>query len=761
MKILFTLHQFFPNHYTGTERLVLNLSKQMQRMGHSVKVLTYGITESNGIKKTGDFLIKEYEFQGIPVTSIRHEIIPDDLSFTVFDYTVAEVLENIFSSEVFDIIHICHPMRAGSIIKVANKRCIPTVLTLTDFWLMCPMGIAVTQKGELCVSPEKGNKCSKECYKAMGKGKLIQRYNDASEFIQSATCVVSATYFLKHMYESNNLSNDIKLIRFGKDYANVKHNSRKYSDKSDITFGFLSTLLPHKGAHVLLNAFNKVKMNNIKLKIYGHYFNEADYYNMLKSSVKDNRVEFCGSYNYEEMPKILDEIDILVVPSIWWENSPLILLRALAHNVPAIVSDLGGMTELINDGENGFVFEAGNVQSLAEVLRKIGEDPTILNEMKARIRHPPRIEEEAFEYERIYHKIKHFRHLEAPLSNTKNSDDVPLPKHITIANTYKCNLKCIMCFKKFESNTPYMQLPSMDDELINKIINELFPHIKTFSLTVSGEPLVDENYKKFVGAANKFDVKLKLVTNATLLNNLKTIRDILEVSETIDISLDGLDNIYESIRIGSKFNIIEKNIKLLINIRDELDLSDKVQIGLDVVLMKSNVKQLPDVLLFASNIGIDYVNATQLIVMDKTLSDECLINHKMLYNEIYDRSIFIVQTKKFKCLLPPKFNIDENISINEGINGKQVNIIKKKEVYCPFIYEQSWIMVNGDVVPCCNMSTIMGNIKKNSFKEIWNNNYYYKLRNSFKTGNVPESCEKCYLINQFVDSDKAKFNRID
>ena len=134
MKILFTLHQFFPNHYTGTERLVLNLSKQMQRMGHSVKVLTYGVTESNGFKKRGDFLIKEYEFQGIPVTSIRHEIIPDDIGFAVFDDAMAEVLENLFSSEVFDIIHICHPMRAGSIIKVANNRGIPTVLTLTDFW---------------------------------------------------------------------------------------------------------------------------------------------------------------------------------------------------------------------------------------------------------------------------------------------------------------------------------------------------------------------------------------------------------------------------------------------------------------------------------------------------------------------------------------------------------------------------------------------------------------------------------------------------
>ena len=402
MRILFALHQFFPNHYTGTERLVLNLCKQMQRLGHTVKVLTYGITDNDGFKQNGDFLIKEYEFQGVPVISIKHRIIPQDVGFTIFNSEMEKVLENIFSKEELNILHICHPMRIGSILRVAEKRQIPTVLTLTDFWLMCPKGIAVTQKGVLCNTPEKGQKCITECYGNIWKDRLLQRADDAYEYFQSVNCIVSATNFLKQMFEFNNFSSDIKLIRFGKDYANVRRNSRKYSEKSEIIFGFLSTLLPHKGAHVLLNAFNEAKINNIKIKIYGHYFNEVDYYNTLKSSVKDERVEFCGSYNYEEMPKILDEIDILVVPSIWWENSPLILLRALAHNVPAIVSDLGGMTEVINDGENGFVFEAGNAHSLAEILRKIGEDPTTLNDMKARIRHPPRIEEEAFEYEKLY-----------------------------------------------------------------------------------------------------------------------------------------------------------------------------------------------------------------------------------------------------------------------------------------------------------------------------------------------------------------------
>lgn len=402
MRILFVVHQFFPKHYTGTERLVLNLSKQMQRMGYYVKVLTYGITEDEGFRQVGNFLIKEYEFQGVPVISIRHKIIPQDVSFTIFDKNIEKILGKICSNEKFDIIHVFHPMRVGSIIRVAKHINIPIVLTLTDFWLMCPRGIAVTPKGELCHTPENGLKCVRECYGNLWRSKIIQRYNDANDAFQTVDCVVFTTNFLKQIYELNNFSTHAKLIRFGKDYRNVRHNMREYSENSEITLGFLSTLMPHKGAHVLLEAYNKANMENIRLKIYGDYFGEKDYYNRLKKMVKNKNVEFCGKYHYEEMPDILDELDMVVVPSIWWENTPLVLLRALAHNVPSIVSNLGGLTEVVKDGENGFTFEAGSAESLAEVLRKIGENPSILNELKTKIHHPPRIEEEAFEYEKIY-----------------------------------------------------------------------------------------------------------------------------------------------------------------------------------------------------------------------------------------------------------------------------------------------------------------------------------------------------------------------
>jgi glycosyltransferase involved in cell wall biosynthesis len=406
MRILFAVHQFFPKHYTGTERLVLNLCKQMRRMGHYVEVLTYSMTAEDGFKRHGDLLVNEYEYQGIPVISIKHAIMPDEVSFPVFDDGINEILDGMVARRHYDIVHVCHPMRVGSVIRSAKRCNIPVVLTLTDFWLMCPKGIAVAQNGELCLSSDNGTRCVKDCFGPMWQDRLKQRFNDTKEVFKSVDCVTAATNFMQAVFKTNNFTSAVKLIRFGTDYIDVRENKNTYSPGSNITIGFLSTLLPHKGAHVLLEAFNMARVDNIKLKIYGDYFGETDYFNSLKEMAKDGgKVEFCGAYKYEEISDIMGGIDLSILPSLWWENSPLILLSSLSHRVPAIVSDLSGMTEIIKDGENGFTFPAGSTKDLAKVLQKIGRDPAILNELKANISRPPRIEEEAFEYEKIYNAL--------------------------------------------------------------------------------------------------------------------------------------------------------------------------------------------------------------------------------------------------------------------------------------------------------------------------------------------------------------------
>ena len=404
MRILYVVHQFFPKWYTGTERFVLNIAKQMQRMGHYVEVLTYGFKDDADFSVHGGGMYKRYTFQNIPVTSVRHLKVPEDISFVfnIFDEGLKGILDRIITKENFDIVHIAHPVRLGYTIKVANSADLPVILTLTDFWLMCPRGIAVTQNEELCKTPENGMKCARVCYGNLWKDKLIQRFNEANEIIKNVDIVTAPTYFLAGVFK-NVFNRDIKVIRHGIEYSDVKRNKRLKHERDDIVFGYIGTILPHKGVHIVVEALKSLKSENIKVKIYGNYFHEKEYFeNLKKMADGDSRIEFLGEYKDDEMQYIMNDADCLLVPSIWWENSPLTVLTSLAFKVPVITINIGGAAELVKDGVNGFNFEIGNSKSLANVMEKIAENPEVLNKIKDNIIRPPRIEEEAFENEKIY-----------------------------------------------------------------------------------------------------------------------------------------------------------------------------------------------------------------------------------------------------------------------------------------------------------------------------------------------------------------------
>jgi glycosyltransferase involved in cell wall biosynthesis len=402
MKILFTLHQFFPNHYTGTERLVLNLAKQMQKNGHSVKVLTYGINETTDFLIKDGFFIKEYYFEGIPVISIRHLDIPPEVSFSILDPTMERILHTIIAKDFFDIIHVCHPMRTGTIIKVAIERCIPVILTLTDFWLMCPRGIASTTRGQLCQGSSDGGNCIAECFEGHGSEKIEQRFILAKEVLNTVNCIVFPTVFLKTMFMRQMFSGYSQIIRFGIDYSSIQYNHKKYSNNSEITIGFLSSLLPHKGPHILIQAFLSANQNNLHLKIFGDPNSDIEFFEKLQNISKNKKIEFLGRYYESDMGSIISDLDLVALPSMWWENTPLVMLNALAHHVPVIVSDFPGMTEIVEDGINGFAFKPGDVEDLKKVLIKIAHNPILINEIKKNTYYSKRIEEEAFEYECLY-----------------------------------------------------------------------------------------------------------------------------------------------------------------------------------------------------------------------------------------------------------------------------------------------------------------------------------------------------------------------
>jgi glycosyltransferase involved in cell wall biosynthesis len=174
-------------------------------------------------------------------------------------------------------------------------------------------------------------------------------------------------------------------------------------EHDELIVGFVGTLLPHKGVHVLIEALQLLEGGDIELIIHGDSFHASGYERQLRSlAVGDERIHFAGSYRHEEFREILAPLDLVAIPSLWHENLPTTGLNTVAAGVPVIASDVAGLRELVDDYDAGFTHGPGDASALASVLGQIVEDKELLSRTRAGLGYPSSIEEEAWRVEQTY-----------------------------------------------------------------------------------------------------------------------------------------------------------------------------------------------------------------------------------------------------------------------------------------------------------------------------------------------------------------------
>lgn len=404
MKILYVIHEFFPSHYTGTARVGLNLAKQMQKMGHEVKVLAYEPTETDNMTIYGNILYKKYEYDTIQIVSIKDTIMSPEINFDIFNKSVEKNVRSIIELENLDdidIVHIIHPLRMGIVAKILKEKKIPIILTLTDYWTICPRVQLLKPDYSICNGPDQENKCFQECAYSMSE--IKNRLKDASVLFNLADIVTVPSQLVRHVFNSNGFDQKIiQIVNHGLDYKYfTKMNTKFYSKDDIISFGYIGPVFKHKGLHILIDAFKRVKSNQIRLKIYGSYFHEKNYYDDLRKISNDDRISFMGEFNYDNLSNVLKDIDMIIIPSICYETYCLALTESLAHNVPVIASKTVGSA--IEFRESTLIFNNGD--ELTEIIEKFAKNPMSIKELKKLIIYPPMIEEEALYYESMYNHL--------------------------------------------------------------------------------------------------------------------------------------------------------------------------------------------------------------------------------------------------------------------------------------------------------------------------------------------------------------------
>jgi glycosyltransferase involved in cell wall biosynthesis len=200
--------------------------------------------------------------------------------------------------------------------------------------------------------------------------------------------------FLQNLFAENQYKpKNHKIIKFPvPEKASNLFNLPLAEESSVLRVAFIGTLNPSKGPEVAIKAVMKLKPQiPVELSIWGAA-QKFEFEQELKNLAQDDsRIIFRGTFPQDKFSEVLQDIDVLVIPSLWYENTPLTALSALAARRVIIVSDLGGLSSLVENDHNGYVFPPGDASTLSRILLRLAQNKNELREVIKNINPPRRV----------------------------------------------------------------------------------------------------------------------------------------------------------------------------------------------------------------------------------------------------------------------------------------------------------------------------------------------------------------------------------
>ena len=373
MKICIITYAHSPSNVGGADLYAEKISKQLSKRGHDVfsisarptfeKSLSYSLEENGNYRVYWFYPLNISTFHNVAKRSAFIQGIWRILDlWNIHSYYV---VKKILKLEKPDIVHLHTPVGLSpSVFKAVKSLGIPLVFTLHDYYLICPRIGLLHASGEICTSPHP--LCKK--YLKFNK-KLV---SDAPDV------VIAPSKFAMDMHTDNGLFNSANKIVLPNAVDFELASSVAKKDHACTQYLYVGQIRPHKGIHTLIKAFSKLEHENIRLNIVGSGLSEAE---LKQLAHEDNRIIFHGRISDNDLKKMYEISDFTVVPSIWYENSPLVIYESLSNGTPVIGSRIGGIPELVIDGYNGYLFEPGNISELNEILEKSLSDKSMHNEL--------------------------------------------------------------------------------------------------------------------------------------------------------------------------------------------------------------------------------------------------------------------------------------------------------------------------------------------------------------------------------------------
>ena len=379
MKIVYLAHQFYPSRCYGAGHFVYNLARTAFHIGHEVNVVTrhpvVNRWESILRRLKIGLQARRYIYDQLQVTSFYNVRMPRIGTEALYDVDIVNAAVNFLKKLNPDVLHAGHLMGTIEFFLAAERLGIPRIISLPDYWPICPKIQLITSSGDNCSGPHQAAACRMNCPEQSSKW-IKYRLMLMRRILQSAEKVTAPSLYLQQIMQAEFQGEiGVDLIEHGVQKENFPLRPLSEFGKLPLTFLYSGALVPHKGVQVLIEAFRQVPGDHIRLLIYGSGSYET---HLKKLAANDRRIFFGGFYSHEQAGTILRQAEVVIVPSIWAENCPLVVLEAQASGIPVIASDIGNLPNMIADGINGALFPPGNIASLANLLKSLIADPYII-----------------------------------------------------------------------------------------------------------------------------------------------------------------------------------------------------------------------------------------------------------------------------------------------------------------------------------------------------------------------------------------------
>lgn len=725
-----------------------------------------------------------------PDARLRTETDPDDPRIMVhlvnnprnrdryrvreIDARFAEVVDAIEP----DIIHIGHLNHLStSLVDVVKSRGIPIVFTLHDYWLMCPRGQFMQTASEnpedlwAACDGQSNGKCAERCYSRYFGGGVDdwavdraywsewvgRRMEHAREIAAKVDVFIAPARYLHARFRDDFGLPESRMIYLDYGFDHARLAGRIRSPGEAFTFGYIGTHIPAKGIHDLIRAFGELRGDAI-LRIWGRpRGQETAALQAMASALPAEiakRVEWLPEYrNQDIVADVFNRVDAIVVPSVWVENSPLVIHEAQQVRVPVITADIGGMGEYVAHEINGLTFAHRSFRSLAQQMQRFVDEPSLAVRLGLRgylgsdTGDVPELSSHVREIEALYDRV-------LPARSGLEQASADGPWRITFdTNPDTCNLRCVMC----EEHSPHRRQarPSktrreMPFELFERVVAEAAPRgLREIIPSTMGEPLLYAHFDGILDLCRRYGVKLNLTTNGTFprLGADAWAARIVPYASDVKISWNGATRAtHEAIMKGTRWEQVLENVRGFVAVRDAHAAGggNRCRVTFQLTFLETNVGELADIVRLAIDLGVDRVKGHHLWAHFNEVENLSMRRHSdaaRRWNAAVEAAK-IAAAERFlpngnRILLENIVPLPEDVDVPDRATGS-----------CPFLGQEAWVSALGRFDPCCAPDAErralgeFGNLHDRGLMDIWTDRSYRNLVEGYQKRDL---CGRCTM----------------